>query len=165
MAMSGQSLSRSGQTRLAPFERAPRPMAGYTADLKSGHETGLHRHPRAQLLFATAGVMRVTTEMALFTVPPGTGLWVPADTMHAVRMVGDVRMRALFLRADAAASGPSATTVIAVSPLLRELILTGAASRWSGMLVARCGWWRRWCCTKSAAPRHGICHCRRAGTQ
>jgi len=33
-------------------------------------------------------------------------------------------MRALFLRADAAASGPSAATVIAVSPLLRELILT-----------------------------------------
>jgi AraC-like DNA-binding protein len=124
MAISGQSLSRSGQFGLAPFERAPRPMVGYSADYRTGHETGLHRHPRAQLLFATAGVMRVTTEVALFTVPPGTGLWVPADTMHAVRMVGDVRMRALFLRADAAASGPSATTVIAVSPLLRELILT-----------------------------------------
>src|SRR6202000_1568545 len=86
--------------------------------------TGLHRHPRAQLLFATAGVMRVTTEPALFTVPPGTGLWVPADTMHSVRMDGGACMRALFLRADAAASGPGSTTVIAVSPLLRELILT-----------------------------------------
>jgi AraC-like DNA-binding protein len=57
-------------------------------------------------------------------VPPGTGLWVPADTLHAVRMDGAVQMRALFLRADAAASGPLVTTVIAVSPLLRELILT-----------------------------------------
>ncbi len=81
-------------------------MVGYAFDYKSGHETGLHRHPRAQLLFATAGVMRVTTESALFTVPPGTGLWVPADTTHGVRMDGDVCMRALFLRADAAASGP-----------------------------------------------------------
>jgi len=99
-------------------------MAGYSNDYASGHETGLHRHPRAQLLFATAGVMRVTTEAALFTVPPGTGLWVPADRLHAVRMDGAVRMRALFLRADAAASGPTVTTVIAVSPLLRELILT-----------------------------------------
>lgn len=35
------------------------------------HETGLHRHPRVQLLFAIAGVMRVTTEAALFTIPPG----------------------------------------------------------------------------------------------
>src|SRR5471030_2419076 len=124
MAMSGQILSPNVQTRLQPFEQAPRPMAGYTHDYASGHETGLHRHPRAQLLFATAGVMRVTTEAALFTVPPGTGLWVPADTIHAVRMDGAVQMRALLLRADAAASGPAVTTVIAVSPLLRELILT-----------------------------------------
>jgi AraC-like DNA-binding protein len=99
-------------------------MAGYAFDYVSGHQTGLHRHPRAQLLFATAGVMRVATEPALFTVPPGTGLWVPAKTLHAVRMDGAVHMRALFLRADAAQAGPAATTVIAVSPLLRELILT-----------------------------------------
>jgi hypothetical protein len=124
MAMSGQNLSRNGQTRWQPFEQAPRPMVGYARDYLSGRETGLHLHPRAQLLFATAGVMRVTTEAALFTVPPGTGLWVPVDTLHLVRMDGVVQMRALFLRADAAASGPAITTVIAVSPLLRELILT-----------------------------------------
>jgi AraC-like DNA-binding protein/mannose-6-phosphate isomerase-like protein (cupin superfamily) len=124
MAMSGQILSHDGQKRLQPFEQAPRPMAGYAHDYDPGHDTGLHRHPRAQLLFATAGVMRITTEAAFYTVPPGTGLWVPAETLHAVRMDGAVRMRALFLRADAAASGPAATTVIAVSPLLRELILT-----------------------------------------
>jgi AraC-like DNA-binding protein len=124
MAMSGQILSYDGQSRMRPFEQAPRPVVGYSCDYAAGHETGLHRHPRAQLLFATAGVMRVTTEPALFTVPPGTGLWVPAGTLHAVRMDGAVQMRALFLRADAAASGPVATMVIAVSPLLRELILT-----------------------------------------
>ncbi len=122
--MSGQVLSRDGQRRLQPFEQAPRPMAGYSHDYVAGHETGLHRHPRAQLLFAIAGVMRIATEAALFTIPPGTGLWVPAGTLHGVRMDGAVRMRALFLRADAAASGPALTTVIAVSPLLRELILT-----------------------------------------
>ena len=114
MAMSGQILSRNGQTRLQPFVQAPRPVVGSAHDYASGHDTGLHRHPRAQLLFATAGVMRVSTEPAWFIVPPGTGLWVPADTPHAVRMDGAVRMRALFLRADAAASGPAATTVIAV---------------------------------------------------
>jgi AraC-like DNA-binding protein len=124
MAMSGQTLSRTGQSRLQPFEQAPWPLVGYAGDYAAGHETGLHRHPRAQLLFATTGVMRITTEAALFTVPPGTGLWVPADTLHSVRMDGVVRMRALFLRADAAASGPAVATVIAVSPLLRELILT-----------------------------------------
>jgi AraC-like DNA-binding protein len=124
MAMSGQILSRNGQARLQPFEQAPRPMVGYANDYVSGHETGLHRHPRAQLLFAITGVMRIVTEATWFVIPPGTGLWVPADTLHSVRMDGAVHMRALFLRADAAASGPTLTTVIAVSPLLRELILT-----------------------------------------
>ena len=107
MAMSGQVLSRDGQKRLQPFEQAPRPMAGYAHDYAAGHDTGAHRHPRAQLLFAVAGVMRISTEAALYTVPPGTGLWVPADTLHAVRMDGAVAMRALFLRADAAVSGPA----------------------------------------------------------
>ena len=109
MATSGQVLSRNGQTQMQPFEQAPRPMVGYANDYLSGHETGLHRHPRAQLLFAIAGVMRIITNAASFTVPPGTGLWVPANTLHGVRMDGVVCMRALFLRADAAASGPSVT--------------------------------------------------------
>ncbi|HVY17051.1 MAG TPA: helix-turn-helix transcriptional regulator [Rhodopila sp.] len=109
---------------MRPFENAPRPLVGYSQDYPDGHATDLHQHPRAQLLFATEGVMRVATERALFTIPPGTGLWVPASETHRVQMDGLVRMRALFLRADAAASGPGKTIVVAVSPLLRELILT-----------------------------------------
>jgi AraC-like DNA-binding protein len=71
--------------------------------------------------------MRVTTDAGLFVVPPGTGLWVPARLPHAVAMPGGLRMRALFLRADAARAGPQAVTVVAVSPLLRELILAACA--------------------------------------
>ena len=36
MATSGQILSHNGQTRLQPFEQAPRPMAGYAHDYVSG---------------------------------------------------------------------------------------------------------------------------------
>src|SRR5690242_11033970 len=115
MAMLGQALSPTGQARLRPFEHAPRPLVGYTCDYPGGHATGRHSHPRAQLLFATAGVMRIATDRALFVIPAGTGLWVPADTQHEVRMDGAVAMRALFLRADAAASGPAEAAVIAVS--------------------------------------------------
>ena len=42
---------------------------------------------------------------AAFVVPPGRALWVPAGLPHAVAMQGAVAMRALFLRADAAARG------------------------------------------------------------
>jgi AraC-like DNA-binding protein/mannose-6-phosphate isomerase-like protein (cupin superfamily) len=127
MPMSGQILSQNGQRPLQPFEIAPRPLVGFAADYKSGRDTAMHRHPRAQLLLAIDGAMRIATERALFTIPPLTGLWVPAYEMHRVRTEGPVRMRALFLRADAAASGPSSTVVVDVSPLLRELILTVCA--------------------------------------
>ncbi len=109
--------------RLRPFEQAPRPLVGYAFDYPVGHRTGRHQHPRAQLLYAIEGVMRVTTDAALFIVPPGTGLWMPAHTLHEVTMPTRLGMRALFLRSDAARAGPGEVTVIAVSPLLRELIL------------------------------------------
>lgn len=128
MAMSGQSLSQNGQDELVrAVETAPRPLAGFARDYPSGFFTRQHAHPRAQLLHAIAGVMRVETAAALFTVPPGYGLWLPAGIEHAVRMDGTVAMRALFLRRDAARAGPDAPSVIAVSPLLRELILAACA--------------------------------------
>ena len=110
-------------SRLRPFEEAPRPLVGYAYDYAVAHDTGWHQHPRAQLLHATSGVMRVATQAALFIVPPGTALWMPAGTPHVTRMPTGLAMRALFLREDAAQAGPDAVTVVAVSPLLRELIL------------------------------------------
>jgi len=109
--------------RLRPFEEAPRPLVGYAYDYASAHDTNWHQHPRAQLLHATSGVMRVATQSALFIVPPGTGLWMPARTPHVTRMPTGLAMRALFLREDAARAGPDMVTVVSVSPLLRELIL------------------------------------------
>src|SRR5277367_1191100 len=115
--------SQSVRRRLRPFERAPRPLVGYAVDYEAGYETGWHQHPRAQLLHAIEGALRVETEAAQFVLPPGTGLWMPARTLHVTRMPEGLRMRALFLRADAARAGPGAVMVVAVSPLLRELIL------------------------------------------
>jgi AraC-like DNA-binding protein len=124
-------ISQTTRRRLRPFERAPRPLVGYAVDYEAGYDTGWHQHPRAQLLHAIEGVLRVETEAAQFVLPPGTGLWMPARTLHVTRMPAGLRMRALFLRADAARAGPGAVpgdvpgdvTVVAISPLLRELIL------------------------------------------
>src|SRR5262249_59797237 len=90
------------RARLLPFEHAPRPMVGYARDYAAAHDTGWHQHPRAQLLHAVSGTMRVATTTALFIVPPGTGLWVPAHTEHVTRMPIGLAMRGLFLREDAA---------------------------------------------------------------
>ena len=89
--------------------------------------TAEHSHPNAQLLYAVSGVMRIDTPEAAYLVPPSTALFLPADAPHAVRMDGPVAMRALFLGEDAATRAGIGTAVVAVSPLLREVIVAACA--------------------------------------
>ena len=73
--------------------------------------------------------MTVTTEGSskrlggAWVVPPLQALWMPPRRTHAIRMGGKVAMRTLYLRDDVAVFMPDAPLVLAVSPLLRELIL------------------------------------------
>lgn len=115
------------QPRDLPHDRVDRPLAAFARDYEDGEAVPRHVHGRAQLLYATRGVMRIATDAAAFVVPPGHALWMPAGEAHSVATEGGVAMRALFLRADAASAGPAGTTVLAVSPLLRELILAACA--------------------------------------
>jgi AraC-like DNA-binding protein len=110
-----------------PQDQVDRPLAAFARDYADGEAVPRHSHERAQLLYATQGVMRIATDAAAFVVPPGHALWMPAGEPHRVGIEGAVAMRALFLRADAARAGPPATTALAVSPLLRELILAACA--------------------------------------
>lgn len=92
-------------------------------EFSDGHVIAPHRHARAQLLYATTGVMRVSTADGSWVVPPLRALWVPAATEHEIRMSGAVAMRTLYIEPDAAPWMPRGCEVIEVSPLLRELIL------------------------------------------
>ncbi|MBI0434130.1 helix-turn-helix domain-containing protein [Roseomonas sp. KE0001] len=106
-----------------PQDEVDRPLAGFRRDYADGDTTIVHAHRRAQLIYATHGVMRIATDNTAYVVPPGRALWVPGGTPHSVAMQGEVAMRALFLRGDAARAGPPAVAVLVVPPLLRELIL------------------------------------------
>ncbi|MBA1144305.1 AraC family transcriptional regulator [Mesorhizobium neociceri] len=127
MKITGHFLSPTRQAEILPFETAPRPIVGFACDYPSGLSSGMHSHPRAQLLYAVSGVMRVDMQGWNYLVPPTTGLFVPADAAHAISMDGPVAMRALFMREDAATRVAQAPKVISVSGLLREVILAACA--------------------------------------
>ena len=129
METSGQILSPNGRAprRDIPQDRVDRPLAAFARDYAEGETVPRHSHDRAQLLYATSGIMRVTTDAERFTVPPGRALWMPAALPHAVAMPRGLAMRALFLRADAAGAGPARPAILSVAPLLRELILAACA--------------------------------------
>ncbi len=120
-------MSQIGQAAFLAAERSPRPLVGFAMDYPGGMETAEHAHQRGQLLYAVSGVMRITTPEAAYVVPPSMALFLPAGALHAIRMEGPVAMRSLVLRDRAARSAADETKVIAMTPLLRELVLAACA--------------------------------------
>jgi AraC-like DNA-binding protein len=69
--------------------------------------------------------MTVFADRMSWMIPPGRAVYIPAQCKHSIRMWGDVAMRSLYFPADyrAQAFERAECRVIAVTPLLRELIL------------------------------------------
>ena len=83
-----------------------------------------HSHRKHQLIYAISGVMVVTSAMNQWTVPPSRGIWMPCGQVHAIRCIGSVRMRSVFVRPDSLPDMPAECRAVAISPLLSELIRT-----------------------------------------
>ena len=66
--------------------------------------------------------MTVRTEHGAWVVPPQEAMWIPAGIVHSVRMIGPVTTRSLYVRPDAA-DMPETCQVLAISGLMRELLL------------------------------------------
>ena len=118
--------NRTKNTYSDPIEdilSVPRPIVAMAKELPSGHVISLHKHSRAQLLYASSGVMTVSTESGIWVVPPLRAVWIPAHTNHQIEVSGTLSMRTVYID-PIYYSGPSeGCSVIAVSPLLKELIL------------------------------------------
>lgn len=110
-------------TDAADYQFLPRPLAAMAKRFADGHEIDPHEHARDQLVYSLTGVMRVRTKSEAWIVPPDRAVYLPAHTVHAISMRGDVEMRTLYISRDAHDDLPSAPTVLEVSPLLRELVL------------------------------------------
>jgi AraC-like DNA-binding protein len=93
------------------------------SDHRSGETIERHVHDWHQLVFGSAGVLTVWTERGSWVAPPQRGVWVRAGTRHGIRFAAPSRLRTLYLRPDYGHRLPTECCAIAVSPLLRELIL------------------------------------------
>lgn len=127
MRTNGQFLSPNRQAEIQPVETADRPVVGYAKDYPTGLVADTHSHPKAQLIYAVSGVMHVETESMGYVIPPSSALLMPADLEHAIYMDGAVKMRTLFLKSSGTSDICDSSRVIAVTPLLRELILAACS--------------------------------------
>lgn len=99
-----------------------RPVIAYIAEVDEPVCAASHRHPRAQLIYASSGVMRVRTASGMWVVPPMQAVWLPPYVEHKVDFPGCVLLRNLFFDPSCADRLPDRCFVLSVSPFLRELI-------------------------------------------
>ena len=107
-------------------EDVPRAVVGLSNDFPASFEVAPHQHKRGQLLYAASGVVAVSTPEGAWVAPPERAVWIPAGTQHAVRMAGAVQTRNALIDPDVCPSLNEGCHVIAVSPLLRQLLITAA---------------------------------------
>lgn len=113
---------------MSQLEALPQPVVTYRRDLAEGETLPLHRHRRAQLVYASSGVMTVTTRAAAYVVPPQRAVWMPGGVEHRIDARSAVAMRTVYVEPGATADLPTEVCVLQVTPLLRELVVTAVAA-------------------------------------
>lgn len=105
----------------------PRPVFCRVESLPAGSCTRLHAHDWAQFSYALSGVLEVRTAQASFMAPPQRAIWVPAGVEHVVTTSTPTEMRSLYLDESALPKASATCRVLAVTALLRELIVSVSA--------------------------------------
>ncbi len=81
-----------------------------------------HDHTVHHLIYPRSGVLRISTQTGSWIVPPQRAVWLPACISHAHQAYGHTDLRALTFDRSTNPLGLDRPTVLAVSPLLREVI-------------------------------------------
>ncbi|MBC3839987.1 helix-turn-helix transcriptional regulator [Streptacidiphilus sp. 4-A2] len=101
------------------------PLLGPTlASLAHRERVEWHDHADHQLIHPSAGVLRVSTPIGSWVVPPHRAVWIPATVPHAHQAHGPTEMRTLVFAETVNPLRLDRPTVLAVSPLLREVIVS-----------------------------------------
>lgn len=102
---------------------AARKVIAQAIDYVDGTHEIAHVHHRAQLVYATSGIVRVVTPLGLWMLTPGNALLIGSQVEHELHMVGQVAMRTLYIDPDVLAPQKQECRVIPVGDLLRASIL------------------------------------------
>ena len=93
------------------------------AGFADGTVIGDHVHGWGQLVYAARGAIHVEAAGQAWLIPPARAVWLPPHTPHRLRMRGATWLRTLYLPPGQCGALPVVPRGIAVSPLLRELIV------------------------------------------
>ncbi|EDY43362.2 AraC family ligand binding domain-containing protein, partial [Streptomyces sp. SPB074] len=91
-------------------------------EMPGGRRFDRHEHSAHQLAWAAAGTLTVDIGAHSWVLPPTLALWIPAGTPHTTGATRPALMRSVYLAPRLSPVRWPGPTVVAVGPLLRELI-------------------------------------------
>ncbi|WP_074133170.1 AraC family transcriptional regulator [Mycolicibacterium houstonense] len=129
-ALSDRGLTQSANVSRPVIElrRGGQALAGSYLYEGDGLITGWHSHEVHQIEYALHGVVEVETDAAHYLLPPQQAAWIPAGLQHQAVMNPDVKTVAVMFDAQLIADPGDRARIIAVSPLIREMMIYGL--RW-----------------------------------
>ena len=81
-----------------------------------------HSHPEAQLCGLDRGLAILETDAGAWTCPPGRCVWIPPNMVHSLRSFGKISGWMVRLDARGRADIPVEPAILALSPLLKEIV-------------------------------------------
>lgn len=110
-------------TEQTPFnpDTIPSQIVGIAANV-GRHDSGMHCHRKAQLLYAPSGCMSITLDNQQCILPPTRAAWIPAGVNHCAVMTNVVAYRSIYFDTQHKEEEIDKLKIIGVNPLLRELI-------------------------------------------
>jgi AraC-like DNA-binding protein len=128
-ADSAKDQVRTATTGLVDLREDSRWAAG--SHLYDGGEqlvTGWHFHDVHEIEYACRGMVEVETEAGHYLLPPHQAAWIPAALHHKTTLNAGVQTLAVLFEPSLVPMGGDRVRIIAVSALLREMMLYSA--RW-----------------------------------
>ncbi|GGY19974.1 AraC family transcriptional regulator [Paludibacterium paludis] len=107
-------------------DHATCPLLGLAVDAPAPHDSGIHSHRRAQLLYAVSGVLQISVANRRYVLPPALAAWIPAGLAHSAEAARPFAYRSLYFDTAVFADLPGDANILSVGPLLRELVLRAA---------------------------------------
>jgi len=111
---------------LLAMEALPRELFVRQEQMPARHYFPPHQHNWHQLLYAVTGVLVVDLAGERYFIPPEQAIWLPAGCEHSVYTEYGADLKSLYVVSDYQELSGGRATVLLITPLIRELILTAA---------------------------------------
>ncbi len=127
------------ERRRSWLEEADGEIVVWQSSYPDGFRVAVHRHSRAQLLYARSGVVLVQTAIGHWMVPAGHAIWIPAGVDHAVDMLSGVLMHSAYVLPGAIEGLPETLRVVAMTNLMRSLLAEAVPLPYEARPTGRAG--------------------------